>query len=105
MGKQGIPAVANLCLQKAHYMANQLSAIDGIELLFPGAFFKEFAIKTPLDPMSIIKKMRKEKIFAGIDLGRFDYGINNGLLIAVTEKRSREEIDRYVDLLKDIVSV
>ena len=57
-----------------------------------------------MSPKVIIAEMRKEKIFAGIDLGRFDYGIDDGLLIAVTEKRTREEMDRYAEVLKKIVS-
>ena len=104
MGKQGLPTVANLCLQKAHYLADQIKEIDGFEILFSQPFFKEFAIKCPVPPKRIIDEMRKEKIFAGIDLGRFDYGINNGLLIAVTEKRTREEMDRYVEVLGKIIA-
>ncbi len=104
MGKQGLPTVAHLCIQKAHYLAKQLEKIKGVDLLFSIPFFKEFAIRSPVPPKQIITKMREEKIFAGIDLSRFDYGIENGLLITVTEKRTREEMDRYADALKKIVS-
>jgi len=104
MGKQGLPTVAKLCLQKAHYLAEKLKKIKGVELLFSQPFFKEFALNCPVPPKKIINAMRKERIFAGIDLGRFDYGIKNGLLVAVTEKRTREEIDRYVAVLQKIVS-
>jgi glycine dehydrogenase subunit 1 len=100
MGKNGLPKVAELCLQKAHYLAERLSAIPGFGLMFPGPFFKEFAIKTPVAPKKIIRAMLDEKIFAGIDLSRFDFGIGNGLLIAVTEKRTREEMDRFVKLME-----
>lgn len=104
MGKQGLPTVASLCLQKAHYLAKKLEGIKNIELLYEHPFFKEFTIKCPIPPEKIIAEMRDEKIFAGIDLGRFDYGIEDGLLIAVTEKRTKEEMDRYVDVLTKIVS-
>lgn len=104
MGKRGLPAVADLCLQKAHYLADQLASLENIEMLFPGSFFKEFAIKCPIPPKTIIDQMRERRIFAGIDLSRFDYGIDDGLLIAVTEKRSKEEMDTYVEVLKRIVS-
>ena len=100
MGKNGLPKVAELCLQKAHYLAERLSAIPGFGLMFPGPFFKEFAIKTPVAPEKIIRAMLDEKIFAGIDLSRFDFGIGNGLLIAVTEKRTIEEMDRFVKLME-----
>ena len=104
MGKQGIPAVANLCIQKAHYMADQLKAIDGVEMMFDQPFFKEFAVKLPVPPKKVIDALRAENIFAGIDLARFDYGINDGLLIAVTEKRTKEEIDKYTEVLKKVIS-
>jgi glycine dehydrogenase subunit 1 len=102
MGKNGLPAVAKLCLQKAHYLADALQQINGIKPVFPGSFFKEFAVTLPVEPGHLIKKMREEKIFAGIDLSRFDYGLENSLLIAVTEKRSRQEMDRYVELIQKI---
>ena len=105
MGGEGLPTVANLCLQKAHYLAREIEKeVDGIGLLFSHSFFKEFVIQCPVSPQEIIDEMRKEKIFAGIDLSRFDYGIDNGLLVAVTEKRTREEMDQYVEVLKEIVS-
>jgi glycine dehydrogenase subunit 1 len=100
MGKNGLPKVANLCLRKAHYLAERLSGVPGFGLMFPGPFFKEFVLKTPVAPKEIIRVMLAEKIFAGIDLSRFDYGLRNGLLIAVTEKRTREEMDRFVEVLK-----
>jgi glycine dehydrogenase subunit 1 len=100
MGKNGLPKVAELCLQKAHYLAERLSKIPGFELMFPGPFFKEFVLKTPVAPKEIIRAMLGEKIFAGIDLSRFDYGLRNGLLVAVTEKRTREEMDRFVKVLE-----
>lgn len=104
MGKQGIPTVANLCVQKAHYLAERIEDIIGFDLLFSRPFFKEFAIRCPDSPKRIIDAMRKEKIFAGIDLSRFDYGIEDGLLIAVTEKRTKEEMDRYIEILKKVAS-
>jgi len=105
MGEEGLPAVANLSLQKAHYLARKIEKeVNGVSLLFPHPFFKEFVIQCPVPPGEIIDEMRKEKIFAGIDLSRFDYGIDNGLLVAVTEKRTKEEMDQYVRVLKEIVS-
>jgi len=104
MGKQGLPRVAELCLQKAHYLAEKLQSLSGVELLFKGSFFKEFALRLPIPAQKVIDRMRSENIFAGIDLGRFDYDIQNSLLIAVTEKRKREEMDHYVSILRDMLS-
>jgi glycine dehydrogenase subunit 1 len=99
MGRAGLPKVAELSLRKAHYLADRLAAIPGFSLMFPGPFFKEFALKTPVPAARIIGAMRDEGIFAGVDLGRFDLGVSNGLLIAVTEKRTAAEMDRFARLL------
>jgi len=104
MGKQGIPSVANMSMQKAHYMSETLTKIDGIELLYKQPFFKEFAVKLPIPASEIIEKMKDKNIFAGIDLSIFDYDIDNSLLIAVTEKRTKQEIDNYAEILSEIVS-
>lgn len=104
MGKQGLPRVAELSLQKAHYLADELEKLSGVELLFKNSFFKEFAVRLPVPAKKVITKMRSEKIFAGIDLSRFDYDLPNSLLVAVTEKRTREEMDRYVSVLRNMLS-
>ncbi|RKY80864.1 aminomethyl-transferring glycine dehydrogenase subunit GcvPA [candidate division KSB1 bacterium] len=103
MGKKGIPAVANLCVQKSHYLAEKLTGISGVEPLFEAPFFKEFAVKLPVPAKEIIDKMKEKDIFAGIDLSRFDYNVDNALLIAVTEKRTKEEMDQFAEILSEIV--
>ncbi|MBN2103592.1 aminomethyl-transferring glycine dehydrogenase subunit GcvPA [bacterium] len=103
MGKQGIPKVAELCIQKAHYLAEQIQKLDGFSLMFDPPFFKEFAVRCPMEPEKIIHSLLKEKIFAGIDLSRFDYGIHDGLLIAVTEKRTKDEMDRFSEAMKKVI--
>ena len=99
MGKEGIYKVAELSTQKSHYLAEQINELSGFEVMFDSPFFKEFAVKTPVDPSKIIESLLKDNIFAGIDFSGFDYGIDNGLLICVTEKRTKEEMDRFVELL------
>lgn len=104
MGKQGIKKVAELCLQKSHYLADKISSLKGFDLAFKQPFFKEFAIKCPLSPKELIKKLEKKKILAGIDLSQFDHGIPDGLLIAVTEKRFRKELDYFIESLSELVN-
>jgi glycine dehydrogenase subunit 1 len=100
VGPTGLRKAAELCLQKAHYMAEQLAALTGFRLRYSGPFFKEFVLETPSSPAAIIRKLLGEGILAGIDLGRLQGSWRGGLLIAVTEKRTRVEIDRYVDALR-----
>lgn len=95
-GKEGIREVAYQCVLKSHYLASQIEEIEGYKLTFPKPFFKEFVIETPIEPKRIIEKFLEEGILAGIDIG------NNRMLIAVTEKRTREEMDRYAELLRNL---
>lgn len=99
MGRQGIPEVARLCLQKSHYLADEIAKIPGYRLKWATPFFKEFVIKTPYPASQVIESLSKKGILPGIDLAQFGKG-ETGLLIAVTEKRTREEMDRFVSELR-----
>lgn len=98
MGKKGLKEVANQSTIKAHYLHDKLCQIDGIEPANTSPFFKEFAIKTEIEPELIINQMQEVGFFAGIDLKK--YGYENQLLIAVTEKRSKEEMDKFAEILE-----
>ncbi|MFQ5797513.1 MAG: aminomethyl-transferring glycine dehydrogenase subunit GcvPA [Bacteroidota bacterium] len=95
MGKQGIQEVAQLCLQKSHYLAERLSAVHGFRLKYHQPFFKEFVLETALRPNILVEKLLSSNIVAGIDLSRFGED-ESGLLIAVTEKRTKDEMDEFV---------
>ena len=100
VGKTGLVKAAHLCLQKAHYLAEQLAGLTGFRLRYRGSFFKEFVLEGPTSPASLIRKLSREGILAGIDLGRLQGSWRSGLLVAVTEKRTRQDMDAYVDLLR-----
>ncbi|CUS77050.1 glycine dehydrogenase (decarboxylating) alpha subunit [Candidatus Kryptonium thompsonii] len=101
MGKQGLREVATLCLQKSHYLAEQISKIDGFKLKYNQPFFKEFVVQTPIPASKIKEKLQAKKILPGIDLSKFS-GYGDGLLIAVTEKRTKKEMDLFVEELKSL---
>jgi glycine dehydrogenase subunit 1 len=102
MGKSGIKKVAESCLQKSHYAAEQIAGIDGFRKRYHAPFFKEFVIETLLPPKKIIRSLLKRNILAGIDLSLFDRKLKNQLLVCVTEKRTKEEIDHLVDELRKL---
>jgi len=102
MGPKGMAKVAELCLQKSHYLGEQISKIPGFSIKYSRPFFKEFVIKVPIPPREIIRRLLEKKIFAGIDLGEFDFGLNDGLLVCVTEKRTKDEIDAFVNGLRQV---
>ncbi|MEX0686084.1 MAG: aminomethyl-transferring glycine dehydrogenase subunit GcvPA [Balneolales bacterium] len=99
LGKEGIQEVAEQSTQKAHYLAEKICNINGYSLRFDKPFFKEFVVNTPHKPEFIIEALFDKGILGGIDLSRFD---DKGLMITVTEKRSKAELDEYVELLSDL---
>ncbi|MDX2035421.1 MAG: aminomethyl-transferring glycine dehydrogenase subunit GcvPA [Isosphaeraceae bacterium] len=93
VGPTGLRRAAELSTRKAHYAAETLTAIPGVSLAFPGAFFKEFAIRTPRPAAEVLAAVDAEGFHGGIDLGRWFPELADAILIAVTERRTREEID------------
>ncbi len=102
LGKQGIQDVARLCLEKSHFLAEQFSQLKGFDLAFPHPFFKEFTLRCERKPRDLIQSLLKEGFYAGVDLGRFNPQWENLLLVAVTEKRTREEMDRFIEAMNNI---
>ena len=103
IGKTGLRKVADLCLQKSHYAAERISALPGYSLRFNTPFFKEFVVQTPVDPGRIVRELAHQEIHAGLDLSRFpDLNLDDCLLIAITERRTKGQIDRFVDALASL---
>jgi glycine dehydrogenase subunit 1 len=101
LGKYGIKEVAQLCLQKSHYLADELKKIKEVEIGSEKSFFKEFVIKLPSSATEVLEKLKREGIFAGIDLNRI--GLKDHILVAVTEKRTKTEMDLYISELKKVL--
>lgn len=100
MGKNGLRQVAGLCLKNAHYLAEKIAALPNYSLVYESLpFFNEFAIQTPVPARQIVADGLKNRFFAGISLDKFRAGWENRLLIAVTEKRSLQEMDDFIKFL------
>jgi glycine dehydrogenase subunit 1 len=99
MGPTGLRSVANLCLQKSRYAANRLTEGTSFELAFDAPTFKEFVIRGP-DGVSkgLVEAAQAQGIFAGVPLRRWYPDLADCLLVAVTEKRTKREIDRLADV-------
>ncbi len=97
MGKSGLIEVAEHSYHKAHYLANEISKLNGFELISNRPFFNEFLVKTPVNPDLIFNQGVENGFFAGVDVS--NYTDKQGLLIAVTEKRTKQEIDDFVKFL------
>jgi len=102
LGKTGLQQVANLCYQKAHYAASELSKIKGFGLCFNDTFFHEFVLCCPQPASEVNEYLLDHGILGGYDLSQDYPSLANHLLIAVTEMNSKEEIDTLVEILKEM---
>jgi len=96
LGPQGLREVATQCIAKSHYAADRISSIEGFSLAFDAPFVKEFTVRTPRPAEDICRDLSAEGILPGLPLSRWYPGRENELLVAVTEKKSREDIDALV---------
>ncbi len=99
LGPQGLQELGEACLALAGYAKSRL--VDaGLELAFPERHtFKEFVVRTGRDAREALKSARADGIYAGYPLGRDYPGLDDSLLVAVTEKRTVAEIDRLAEAL------
>lgn len=102
LGKSGVQKMAMLNVQKAQYAKRQLSRAKGIQVAHEQPFFNEFAIKMNQPVKAVNARLLDKGFLGGYDLGR-DYPEYDGhMLVAVTETRTKEEIDRFVHALEVI---
>ena len=100
MGPTGLADVANLCLQKAHYAAERLTAGGRLQRAFQQPTFKEFVVRVTDGRVDeLLAKAQAAGIFAGLPLGRWYPELQDCLLVAVTEKRTKAEIDKLAEAL------
>ena len=93
LGPVGLKETAELCLQKAHYAAGQLANIPGVSLKFDRPYVKEFSLTIDGDVPAVLAQLRDKGYHAGLPLGRWYPDLADGLVVAVTEKRTKGEID------------
>lgn len=97
LGKAGLKRVAELCLQKAHYTYSRLVETKKFTPVFAAPFFKEFVLTAGEDVARLNARLLAQRIIGGYPLSEDYPELDNALLIAVTEKRTREEIDRLLE--------
>ncbi len=102
LGKKGLREVALRTTQNAHYTYNEMIKSGKFKPLFNKPFFKEFAVTSDIAPDTINKKLLEENILGGYALEKDYPQYKNGILYAVTEKRTKEEIDKLISVLEEI---
>lgn len=117
LGPKGLKEVAELCLQKAHYLASEISKIPGFSLAFTprshceensdeaiSSFFNEFVVRSKIAPEKIQEHLLKNNIIGGLPLGRFYPELSDATLFCATEMNSNIQNDSLVHALKEIGS-
>jgi glycine dehydrogenase subunit 1 len=100
LGKKGFVDVASQCLAKAEYLKKAIVAGGGWELAFSTPSFNEFVVRRKAGPVApVLSKLAKDGILAGIDLGRFEASRSRELLVCVTERHARADLDRLATAL------
>jgi glycine dehydrogenase subunit 1 len=93
LGPQGLKETAELCVRKSHYAAQQLNHVAGLRLRFHRPFFKEFTLQANADVPALLASLLADGYHGGLALGTWYKDLANCFSVAVTEKRTRAEID------------
>ena len=101
LGKQGFRELAVSCAEKASYAAQRLQAIPEVHMRFGKRyFFNEFVLELPVSADRVIRRLLEKGFAAGFPLVRYYPQMEKSLLVAVTEKRTKEEIDLFAHTLE-----
>lgn len=100
MGKQGLKEVADQSFKKAHYLAERINELEDFEVVNIDNFFHEFWVKSKKPINKLLASLKEQKILGGVNLSRF--GEEKGLLLSVTEKRTKSELDELVELMEEM---
>ena len=101
LGKKGVREMAVANIQKAHYAKTAFKE-NGFDIAFEGPSFNEFVVKLNKPVKEANQQLLEKGIIGGYDLGRDYQDLKNHMLVAVTELRTKEEIDMFVKEMGDI---
>ncbi len=105
LGKQGLPELAQLCADRAAYARRRLLEVPGVTMHFAGrACFNEFVLSLPLAAERVIRGLFQRGIAAGFPLGRYWPEMSNCLLVSITEKRTKQDIDFLAHTLEVLLA-
>jgi glycine dehydrogenase subunit 1 len=99
LGKRGFAELGELLVRRTAYAREALAKVDGVELLHEAPVVREFALRLEAPVDEVLERCAEQGFGAGYPLARDYPEYENGLLVALTERRSREEIDRFAEVL------
>ena len=104
LGRRGIVELTELMLQRTAYAREHLTALDGVHALHDQPVVREFAVALDAPVPVVIERCVRQGVNPGYALGRDYPELENGLLVAITERRSRADIDRLTSVLGEAVA-
>ena len=102
MGRDGLRQVAGHNVSLLAYLATGIAGIEGYTPRFIGPRFNEVALRCPRSAAQVVVACRERGIVPGLDLGRFDANLADTLLVAVTESKTKADVDRLLDALRGV---
>lgn len=99
LGKCGLRQVAELSTQKAHYLHEKITALKGFDKVSDEPFFKEFTVYTRIPAAEVVRQAEQAGFLAGVHVGQFYPDRMHELILAVTEKRTKEQMDKLINFL------
>ncbi len=100
LGPVGLRRMGEICARRTAFAAQLLGDIPGCKIAFDGPRFKELVLETPIPAAELASSLAKQGLLVGPDLGRFYDGLGNHLLIAVTEKRTEDDIRALAEAIE-----
>jgi glycine dehydrogenase subunit 1 len=101
LGKKGFEELALLNFDKAQYAKSVLSKLPGVSVLNEGATFNEFTLSLPKSAAQLVERLLDAGVAAGVPLGGYYAGLDHAMVVTVTEKRTKAEIDHLASLLEE----
>ncbi len=103
LGREGLREVALANHAKAAYAISRLTAVRGVRRAFSGPVFNEFTLELPRPASEVLEALRARNLLGGLDLARWFPEAANRVLVAVTERTRREDVDAYAAALEEVL--
>jgi glycine dehydrogenase subunit 1 len=100
LGPQGLQRMGELCVRRRGAAAARLAEIPGCAVRFTGPSFKEFVLETPIDARRLTARLARHGFLAGPALGRWFPDLQNCLLIALTERRTDDDVAAFAEAIE-----
>jgi glycine dehydrogenase subunit 1 len=104
VGREGFLEVGRDCMDRASYAWHRLLQIEGVEAMFNRRFFNEFAVRLPVSAKKVVSELIERGVAGGFPVSRYYDEMENVLLLAFTEKRTKAEIDRFAVELESVLN-